>query len=88
MIAATPKITIAAIWERLADEHGTTVAYPTLRTYVSSRRPPMRTPGQDQLRPTRIRTTKTMPTATLPQRASVSPKIARPGQPITTGNFS
>jgi hypothetical protein len=40
MITANPKITIAAIWERLADEHGTTVAYPTLRTYVSSRRDP------------------------------------------------
>jgi len=38
MIAANPQITIAAIWERLADEHGTTVAYPTLRTYVSNRR--------------------------------------------------
>jgi hypothetical protein len=46
MITATPKITIAAIWERLADEHGTTVAYPTLRTYVSSRRPPRRAPGK------------------------------------------
>ena len=39
MIAANPQITIAAIWERLADEHGTTVAYPTLRTYVSNHRP-------------------------------------------------
>ena len=39
MIAADPQINIAAIWERLADEHGTTVAYATLRTYVSSRRP-------------------------------------------------
>jgi hypothetical protein len=38
MIAANPQITIAAIWDRLADEHGTTVAYPTLRTYVSKRR--------------------------------------------------
>ena len=26
------------IWQRLADNHGTTVAYPTLRTYVTSRR--------------------------------------------------
>ena len=38
MIAADPQITIAAIWERLADEHGTAIAYPTLRTYVSSQR--------------------------------------------------
>jgi hypothetical protein len=29
MIGADPEIAIAAIWERLADEHGTTVAYPT-----------------------------------------------------------
>jgi hypothetical protein len=40
MIAANPEITIAVIWERLADEHGTTVAYPTLRSYVSSHRNP------------------------------------------------
>jgi hypothetical protein len=39
MIEADPAIAIAAIWERLADEHGTTVAYPTLRTYVTTRRP-------------------------------------------------
>lgn len=39
VITANPEITIAVIWERLADEHGTTVAYPTLRTYVSNRRP-------------------------------------------------
>jgi hypothetical protein len=38
MVEADPKITTAAIWQRLADEHGTTVAYPTLRTYVVSRR--------------------------------------------------
>jgi hypothetical protein len=38
MIAADPQITIAAIWERLADEHGAATAYPTLRTYVSSHR--------------------------------------------------
>jgi hypothetical protein len=38
MIAADPQTTIAAIWERLAGEHGTTVVYATLRTYVSSRR--------------------------------------------------
>jgi hypothetical protein len=38
MIEADPQVTIAAIWERLADEHQATVAYPTLRTYVSNRR--------------------------------------------------
>jgi hypothetical protein len=38
--AANPQVTIAAIRERLADEHGTTVAYPTLRAYVSNRRGP------------------------------------------------
>lgn len=40
VIAANPEITIAAIWERLADEHATTVAYPTLRTYISNHRNP------------------------------------------------
>jgi len=40
MIAASPQITTATIWEHLADEHGITVAYPTLRTYVTSRRAP------------------------------------------------
>ena len=49
MIAANPQITIAAIWERLAYEHGTAVAYPTLRTYVTSGRGQGQT-GQDQLR--------------------------------------
>lgn len=48
MIKAAPHITIAAIWERLADEHGTTVAYPTLRTYITSHRGQGHT-GQDQL---------------------------------------
>jgi hypothetical protein len=38
MIEADPQIAIAAIWERLADGHGATGAYPTLRTYVTSRR--------------------------------------------------
>jgi len=37
-LEAEPGIATAAIWERLADQHGTTVAYPTLRTYVTSRR--------------------------------------------------
>jgi hypothetical protein len=39
MIDADPAIGTAAIWQRLADDHGTTVAYPTLRTYVVNRRP-------------------------------------------------
>lgn len=38
MIESDPKIATATIWQRLADEHGTTAAYPTLRTYVTSRR--------------------------------------------------
>jgi hypothetical protein len=46
MIDVIPEIATAAIWERLADEHGTTVAYPTLRTYVVSRRPARQAPGE------------------------------------------
>lgn len=38
MIGADPQIATATIWQRLADEHGTIVAYYTLRTYVVSRR--------------------------------------------------
>jgi len=38
MLKAHPEITTAAIWQQLADEHGVTVAYPTLRTYVTGRR--------------------------------------------------
>jgi hypothetical protein len=38
MIDADPLIGTATIWQRLADEHGTIVAYYTLRTYVVSRR--------------------------------------------------
>jgi hypothetical protein len=38
MIEADPGIGTAAIWQRLADDHGATVAYYTLRTYVVSRR--------------------------------------------------
>jgi hypothetical protein len=38
MIDADPSIATATIWRRLADDHGTTVAYYTLRTYVVSRR--------------------------------------------------
>jgi hypothetical protein len=46
MLETTPWITIAAIWQRLADEHGATVAYPTLRTYVTSRREAGDRPGK------------------------------------------
>jgi hypothetical protein len=45
MIEADPAIATAAIWQRLADDHGTTVAYPTLRAYVTSRRTAGKTPG-------------------------------------------
>lgn len=38
MIEEDPGIGIAAIWQRLADDHDATVAYPTLRTYVTNRR--------------------------------------------------
>ena len=38
MIRASPGITTAAIWECLADQHGATVAYPTLRTYTTNQR--------------------------------------------------
>ena len=38
MIETDPTIATATIWQRLADDHGTTVAYPTLRTYVTSHR--------------------------------------------------
>jgi hypothetical protein len=39
MLEASPQISTAVIWQRLADEHGATVAYPTLRAYVTARRP-------------------------------------------------
>lgn len=38
MIEADPAVGTAAIWQRLADDHASTVAYYTLRTYVVSRR--------------------------------------------------
>jgi hypothetical protein len=38
MIDDNPTIGTAAIWRRLADDHGAAVAYYTLRTYVLSRR--------------------------------------------------
>jgi hypothetical protein len=46
MIDADPLIATAAIWQRLADDHGVTIAYPTLRVYITSRRGPSRSPGQ------------------------------------------
>jgi hypothetical protein len=45
MIEADPKIATATIWQRLADEHGTTVACYNLRTCVVSRRAAQKTPG-------------------------------------------
>jgi transposase len=44
MIEADPVIATATIWQRLTDDHGVTVAYPTLRTYVTSRRGPSQPP--------------------------------------------
>ena len=41
MIDDDPAVGTAAIWQRLADDHGATVAYYTLRTYVVSRCPRM-----------------------------------------------
>ena len=38
IIEAGPKVATATIWQRIADEHGTTVAYYTLRTYAASHR--------------------------------------------------
>jgi hypothetical protein len=38
MIDDNPTIGTSAIWQRLADDHGATVAYYTLRAYVVSRR--------------------------------------------------
>jgi hypothetical protein len=46
MLETDPQIITAAIWGRLADEHGTTVAYPTLRAYLTSRRAARKTPGK------------------------------------------
>ena len=46
MIEADPAIGTAAIWQYLADDHGVTVAYPTLRTYVTSRRAATQSPVQ------------------------------------------
>jgi hypothetical protein len=38
MIDEVPSIGTAAIWQRLADDHGRTVAYYPLRAYVVHRR--------------------------------------------------
>ena len=46
MIEADPAIATATIWQRLADDHGVTVAYPTLRTYVTSQRAGRDAPGK------------------------------------------
>lgn len=49
MIETDPAIATATIWQRLADDHGVTVAYPTLRTYVTSRRAAMQPPPMSPL---------------------------------------
>ena len=46
MIDADPTVGTAAIWQRLADDHGATVAYSTLRIYVTSQRTSRKTPGK------------------------------------------
>ena len=46
IIEAGPKVATATIWQRIADEHGTTVAYYTLRTYVASHRASGKTLGK------------------------------------------
>jgi hypothetical protein len=38
ILKANPAITTSAIWQQLANQNGVTVAYPTLRTYVTGRR--------------------------------------------------
>ena len=38
MLEADPEISTATIWQHLADDHRATVAYPTLRTYVTAHR--------------------------------------------------
>lgn len=38
MLDADPRITAAAIWQRLHDEHDATPSYPAVRTYIASRR--------------------------------------------------
>jgi transposase len=53
MIEADPKVATATIWQRLADQHGTTVAYPTLRAYVTSQRASEKTLRQELAAPDR-----------------------------------
>jgi hypothetical protein len=50
IIEADPKVATATIWQRIADEHGTTVAYYTLRAYVASHRASWKTLGKSQRR--------------------------------------
>jgi hypothetical protein len=38
MLEANPRITAAAIWQRLHDEHDATPSYPAVRTYIATRR--------------------------------------------------
>jgi hypothetical protein len=85
MLAANPEIPIVAIWERLVDGHAATVAYPTLRTYVASRRAQEST-RQDQVRQTRDKGTG--PSRHAPYRDSQSShsKLPGPGQDIAPGN--
>ncbi|HEX7162327.1 MAG TPA: hypothetical protein VF223_13955 [Trebonia sp.] len=45
MIETDPAIATATIWQRLADNHGATVASPALRTHVTSRRAQISGPG-------------------------------------------
>jgi hypothetical protein len=85
MIHADPQIAIAAIWQRLADDHSTTVAYATLRTYVVSRRAAGR-PGQDQLRQASASATRGPRTTHPFTRAKRLTQNAHPGQGVPSGN--
>jgi hypothetical protein len=38
MLEADPGTRVSKIWQHLADDHGVTVTYPTLRAYVVQRR--------------------------------------------------
>jgi hypothetical protein len=53
MIEADPAVATATIWQRLADDHGVTAAYPTLRTYVTSQRDARESPGKTSENQTR-----------------------------------
>jgi hypothetical protein len=54
MIEADPAIATATIWQRLADDRGTTVTYPTLRTYVTSKRASTKAPGKTSEQPDEV----------------------------------